>query len=227
VLNRQVVSAELGARERLLDGVSALADLEVERDRFRFAPQRDANIVRMQGGVLTGDTKRIAGIVKLGYLRLTGVGAAMADSGGLVASVDEDIRLGGRARALLTGLRDIDFSFDPSFPYYTRVNGRAELLVEISSAWDARLVVEGERMTHRPAPALANSFASYADAYGFVGGRTLIRIAPGVRIGIDAGREERDSPVSGRGFIGYRSGVSMTVGTRPLRVRGGLPGGRN
>jgi hypothetical protein len=68
-------------------------------------------------------------------------------------------------------------------------------------------------MVHEPAPGLTAT--SYADQYGFIGGGIGLRIARGLRIGVEGGREERDSPIAGRGFIGYRAGASLIIGARP------------
>jgi len=218
LLNRRVLSATVEGRQTLTTGLSALLQVNVATERFRFAPQRDADIVRLQTGILHNAGDRATGSVRLGYIRLDAVGTAIADYRGFVASLDEDLRLGSRTRILITGMRDIDFSFDTPFPDYVRTAAVADLRAQLSSVWDVDLRLEGERMLHDPAPGVTAS--RYADTYGFVGAGLGVRLVRGLRLGVEGGREERDSPVPGRGFIGYRAGAAVTVGMRPLRVCG-------
>jgi hypothetical protein len=218
LLNRRVLSATVEGRQALTTGLSALLQVNVATERFRFAPQRDADIVRLQTGILHNEGDRATGSVRLGYIRLDAVGTAIADYRGFVASLDEDLRLGSRTRILITGMRDIDFSFDTPFPDYVRTAAVADLRAQLSSVWDVDLRLEGERMLHDPAPGVTAS--RYADTYGFVGAGLGVRLVRGLRLGVEGGREERDSPVPGRGFIGYRAGAAVTVGMRPLRVCG-------
>jgi hypothetical protein len=211
-LNRKAMSATIEVRQTLATGLSALAQVNVVGERFRFVPQRDVDIVRLQTGLITNAGDRASGSIRLGYISLNAVGAAIADYRGFVASFDEDLRLGSRTRLRITGVRDIDFSFDTPFPDYVRTGAVADLRAQLSSVWDAEVRVEGERMVHEPAAGLAA--ASYADQYGFIGGGLGVRIVRGLRLGVEGGREERDSPVAGRGFIGYRAGASVTIGAR-------------
>lgn len=217
LLNRRVLSATAEGRQTVRAGLSAIGQVNLATERFRFAPQRDADIVRVQTGLTHNLGERANGTLRLGYIRLDAVGTAIADYRGFVASFDEDLRLGSRTRVLITGIRDIDFSFDTQFPDYVRTAAVADLRTQLTEAWDVDLRLEGERMLHDPAPGVAAS--RYADHYGFVGAGLGVRIMRGLRLGVEGGREERDS-VPGRGFIGYRAGAAVTVGTRPLRVCG-------
>jgi len=213
LLNRKGISTTIEARQTLTASISALGQVNLTGERFRFAPQRDADIVRVQTGVITNAGDRAAGTIRLGYIRLNAVGAAIADYRGFVASLDEDLRLGSRTRLRIAGARDIDFSYDTQYPDYVRTGAVADLRAQLSDAWDADLRVEGERMVYQPAPGLTAT--SYADQYGFVGGGIGLRIARGLRLGVEGGREERDSPIAGHGFIGYRAGASIVIGARP------------
>jgi hypothetical protein len=218
LLNRKAISATLEVRQTLTAGLSVLGQVNVAAPRFRFAPQRDADILRLQTGVITNAGDRATGAIRLGYMRLNAVGTALTDYRGFVGSVDEDLRLGSRTRLRVTGIRDVDFSFDTLFPYYIRSGAVADLRAQLSRVWDVDLRAEGERMIHEPAPGA--TVARYSDQYGFVGGGIGLRIARGLRLGVEGGREERDSPVAGRGFIGYRAGAAIVVGIRPVRVCG-------
>ena len=213
LLNRKAISTTIEARQTLTASITALGQVNVTGPRFRFAPQRDVDILRVQAGVLTNLGDRAAGTIRMGYIRLNAVGTAIADYRGFVASLDEELRLGSRTRLRIAGARDIDFSYDTQYPDYVRTGAVADLRAQLSDAWDAGLRVEGERMLYQPAPGL--SATSYADQYGFVGGGIGLRIARGLRIGVEGGREERDSPVAGHGFIGYRAGASVVIGARP------------
>ena len=214
LLNRKAISTTIEARQTLTASIGALGQVNVTGQRFRFAPQRDVDILRLQTGVITNAGDRAAGTIRIGYLRLNAVGTAIADYRGFVASLDEDVRLGSRSRLRITGARDIDFSYDTQYPDYVRTGAIADLRAQLSSAWEADLRVEGERMVYQPAP--GRSATSYADHYGFVGGGIGVRIARGLRLGVEGGREERDSPIAGHGFIGYRAGASVIIGARPL-----------
>ncbi|HEY3160582.1 MAG TPA: TonB-dependent receptor [Vicinamibacterales bacterium] len=218
LLNRRVLATTIEGRQTLISGLSALAQVNVATERFRFAPQRDADIVRVQTGIIHSAGNRTSGSVRLGYIGLNAVGTSIAEYRGFAASLDEDVRLGSRMRLLITGIRDIDFSFDTRFPDYVRTGAVADLRAQLTDVWDVDLRVAGERMTHLSAPGVTAS--RYADNYGFFGAGLGVRIVRGLRLGVEGGREERDSPVAGRGFIGYRAGAAVIVGTRPLRVCG-------
>jgi len=218
LLNRRALSTTIEGRQTLTTALSAVGQVNVATERFRFAPQRDANILRLQAGIMNNAGDRASGSIRLGYIRLNAVGAAIADYRGFVASLEQDLRLGSRTRVLMTGIRDIDFSFDTRFPDYVRTAAVADLRAQLTDVWDVDLRVEGERMLHEAAPGVAA--ASYADNYGFFGAGLGVRIVRGLRFGIEGGREERDSPVPGRGFIGYRGGAALTIGVRPGRVCG-------
>ncbi len=213
LLNRKVIATTVEGRQALTDSISALGQVNVTGERFRFSPQRDVNILRLQGGLLTTGGDRASGSVRLGYIRLNAIGTAIADYRGFVASIDEDLQLGSRTRLRITGARDIDYSYETLYADYLRTGAVIDLRAQLSSAWDADVRADGERILHLPAPGL--TAARYSETYGFFGGGLGVRIGGALRLGVEGGGENRSSPIDGRSFTGYRAGASITVGTRP------------
>ncbi len=217
LLNRRGESVRFEVRQEITPSMVAVGRVTAMRDRFRFAPQRDADFGIFEGGINTG-TRTITGTARVGYVRLDRVHQGISNYRGLVASVDELFLLGERTRLHVLGSRDIVWSIDPAFPYYLRLGAVADLLAALSDRWDVSVRAGGEQMRHEPVAGFG--FARYHDTYGTVGADLGVHIVPDVRVGAGFAREERDSPRHDRNFIGYRYGLSVTVGAPPIvRIR--------
>jgi hypothetical protein len=213
LLNRRAESVRAEVRQAVTPTMVAVGRVTAMRDRFRFAPQRDADFGTFEGGINTG-TRTVTGSARVGYVRLERLRQGIANYRGIVASVDELFQLGERTRLQVVGARDIAWSVDPAFPYYLRTGAMADLLAALSDRWDVNVRASGERMRHEPVPGFGET--RYHDTYGMVGGDLGVHIVPDVRVGVGFAREERDSPRHDRNFIGYRYGLSLTVGAPPI-----------
>ena len=186
---------------------------EQARDRFVYTPARDANSWRIDTGFDLAPTALIAGRGRVGYRRFAGIGGDFPLYSGIVASVAATSRIRSRTQLEVTSARDVDYSWEPTYPYYVVTRAMLTVTPQLTLRWDVRGHASGRSGSRtRAAVWLPSSLPDRVDRVGMLGWGVGYRLGPDVRVGIDIDREHRRSAIRLREYQGFRTGLSVTYG---------------
>lgn len=209
-LNRRVDALSASIRHALTPLTSVAVTGGVERDRFMFAPFRDAESVRVMPGVEFAPSALIAGRAYVGYRRFRPAGPGIPDFTGAVANVDLTYTLQGATRFNVQAERDVAYSFELVDPYYVLTGVRGSVAQHVTSSWIVLASAGRHRLAYRqsatPSPA-GTGRIDRVDAYG--AGLTY-RIGPRLRVGVTADYYRRESELLRRRYEGLRAGTTVT-----------------
>jgi hypothetical protein len=212
VLDRSTDGLGLQVKHALTPLTTVVLSGERSRDRFQFTPERDSDSWRVETGFDLSSFALIAGRGRIGYRRFTGTGAALPSYAGVVASVAASSTLAGRTHIEVTTERDINYSWELSYPYYVLTGAMLTVTPQLTPRWDIRGRVGTQHLAYRAAVGVLELPLDRVDTFGVMGAGIGFRIAPDVRIGIDVDRERRESPVRRRAYEAFRTGLSVTYG---------------
>jgi hypothetical protein len=217
VLNHQTDSIGLEFRQGLTNLLTVAIQAEALRNRFQFAPQRDADSVLAQVGLNLERPDFVGGRLRIGYRKFDGLGGGVSSHRGIVGSVESAATVWGRTRVELFGERDIVYSFETIYPYYMGMGGTLVVTPRIGDSWDIQVRLGGELLEYQIAPGV--TAPSRLDRYRLLGGGVTYYAGRDVRVGFDVNQEARDSPGRSHDFVGYTMGMSLTFGTQTSSAR--------
>jgi hypothetical protein len=210
-LNRTSQSEELQLRVQLTPLTTLVLGAEALQDRFRFDAIRNANSIRVLPGFELRPSALISGKVFVGYRRFEALNAAVPDYSGPVASVDATCV----ARATRLGVRvsrDLNYSFEPTEPYYALTDLGLTVTERVTRTWDlvargGRQMLDYKQLTSvKTGNARTDIIRQYGGGLGYRVGHTL-------RLGFDAIYFHRhSSQLAQRDFKGLRYGASVSYG---------------
>lgn len=183
---------------------------EILHERFVLASERNSNSVRLVAGADFDERALVGGRVRVGYRRFSGLGAGLPDYSGAIASFVTGFSVADRTEVEFAGDRDIEYSFERTYPYYVITGGSVTLTPRLTDVWDIQARAGGRRLAYRTlvgsgAPDRLDRHVSFGAGVGYHFGRE-------VRLGFNVDRERRGSPLRARDYTGYRIGTSVTYG---------------
>ena len=188
---------------------------EDEHDRFEFSPLRDSNSVLFEPGFEFKPFALLSGRASVGYRQFDALTPGVPDYSGPVAAVDLSYTMRETTRFAVSFSRDVEYSYEPTSPYYIENGGLFSVTQALGTDWDVVGRAGRTSLTYRglnELAALAPDIVSRQDTvttWGFGVGR---RCGSTLRIGIDADRTARTSVIAGRNYSGLRIGGSVTYG---------------
>jgi hypothetical protein len=211
-LNRRSEQARADVRMALTPLTTFVITLDAVRDRFDTSRVRDANL----GGVTAGfDIKPgalISGTAMVGYRRVDLLDAALPDYSGVVGDVAVGYTLSGRTKFALTGRRRIEYSFEPTEPYYVVTGAGLTLTQALGGGWDVRGIGSRDNLAYRRLVSV-KSGERRLERLKTLGAGVGHRVGTDGRIGVDVIHASRQSPDRTRGFQGWRVGGSFIYGS--------------
>jgi hypothetical protein len=198
-LNHHRNSAAAGARFRVTPLTTLLIAAEVQQDRFERLPLRDADSFRLTPSLAIDTGGTMSGDVNAGYRVFTPRDASLTSYRGFVGAARLHYTLRGVTRFDVEVERDIDFSFDPTQPYYLESGGRLVVTHRVLGPID--VIGIGERRDLRNQRVGGTSFDGRREVTTSVGGGVSFQIQTQTRVALTYERSERTSsePV-GRNF---------------------------
>jgi hypothetical protein len=214
-LNRTEDTVTATFRLTLTPLTTLVVKTEDEHDRFEFSPLRNSNSVLIEPGFEFKPFALLSGRASVGYRQFDALGPGVPDYSGPVAAVDLSYTMRETTRFAVNFSRDVEYSYEPTSPYYIETGGLVSITQALGTNWD--LVGRAGRTTlaYRAITelgTLAPGIFSRRDTvttYGLGGGR---RVGSKLRIGLDADRTTRTSVLVGRNYTGFRVGGSATYG---------------
>ncbi|MFI5177695.1 MAG: outer membrane beta-barrel protein [Vicinamibacterales bacterium] len=188
---------------------------EDEHDRFEFSPLRNSNSVLFEPGFEFKPFALLSGRASVGYRQFDALGPGVPDYSGPVAAVDLSYTMRETTRFAVSFSRDIEYSYEPTSPYYIQNGGFVSVTQALGPDWDLVGRAGRTSLGYRAIGELGTlapgvfSRRDIVTTYGVGGGR---RVGSKMRIGLDVDRTTRTSVLVGRNYTGFRIGGSATYG---------------
>jgi hypothetical protein len=211
-LSRREVETTLHTSYALTPLTSVAVRAAVRQDRFLTETLRDADTLSVMPGITFKPLALVSGSAFVGFRAFTPLSEGVPAFRGLVSDVDLRYQLRDLTRLAVTVIRDVDYSYEPTEPYYVSSGVSGSITQAIGGGWD--LVGRGAttRLDYRAFAGTVAADAARVDrvnVYGIGMGRHL---ASDVRIGLDVNHVTRHSPEPSRVYTGLRVGGSVTYG---------------
>lgn len=180
-----------------------------DQQRFELSPARDSDSWRVAPTLTFSPTGLLTGTAAFGYRRFDALNPALPDYSGFVASVAIGATIYGRHQLQGAYTRDVQYSYDPSTPYYLANGGTVTWTTVVAGPFDVRGTAGRNVMQYRGAAALAG-----ADTARVWGGGIGYRFGDHARLGVNLESVRRESERSAdREFRNRRVLASLTWGT--------------
>lgn len=200
-----------GGLQLLLTPLTTLTmTVSSQRDRFDFAPDRDADSLRVVPTLQFDPTALIRGSVAVGYRRFNPRSDALDDYSGVVVDTRIGYTLLGRTRFDIEVQRDVHYSYEDDEPYYLTTGGRLTLTQQIGGPFDVQAIAGREWLAYRAAGADDETRRDDADV---VGAGVGARLRENVRVGLNWELTRRSSVLTDREYERHRIFASLVYGS--------------
>lgn len=210
-LNRYSDTEQLQLRYRLTPLTTLIIASDAVQDRFTNDRLRNTDSMAIRPGFEFKPFALISGKVSVGYRHFNVLSDRVQDFQGPVANVDASYTATTSTQIRGTLSRDIAFSYDENFPYYTLINSGMTITQRIASSWDVIARGGWQLLDYRTLTATVPgvSLNERGKMYGLGVG---YRLGESLRIGFDANYYRRRSQTSTLNFDGFRAGMSVSYG---------------
>lgn len=145
-LNQATRTLAAGVRYAATPLTTFSADVALDRTRFPLSPPRDANSLRLVGGVKLQPRALVAGSAEFGIQRFRPLTPILPDFDGFIGSAKLTYRLGGAAELGFQFDRTLASSYLVTDPYYVRTGYGVSVRRQLVPRWI--LDVSGHRYSH-------------------------------------------------------------------------------
>ena len=143
----RVYEGSLGLQVTPLTTISLVA----ARDEIRFdqEPSRDSNSFRIAPTLNISPLGLLNGAASIGYRRLNGLDPSLPDYSGVTMNGTLSLLLDTRYRFESRFIRDVQYSYEQSLPYYVQTGARLSAAAQVSDWTDLRLSFGRDQMKYR------------------------------------------------------------------------------
>jgi hypothetical protein len=183
----------------------------MERQRFAFSRDRDSDSWIITPALEFNPSALIAGTLAVGYRHFDAASPLLSDFDGLVAQADLTYVLGAATRVQGRLSRDVQYSFEPQYPYYTGTGGQLTITQQIAGPFDVQATGGRQQLRYMPGGPSRLHPALRVHNYG---GGIGIRVGEGSRLGlnVDVNKRRGGDEVPGRDYDRRRVYASLTYG---------------
>ena len=211
-LTRTSTSAAVTIRHELTPLTSLSLNLSRDQDRFDHSPLRDADSRRIDAGLDFDPFALISGTARFGYRDFDPADADLPGYSGATASVNLAYVALGSTRLAIQAMRDVQYSFDITAPYYLQSGISASLAQQIYGPVDVEGRIGGQRLAYRARGDGVAADQERVDRIRSYGAGAGYRVGPDLRIGVNVDKQRRRSEVDFRTYEGLRYGLAVTYG---------------
>ncbi len=148
-LGRVEQGVRLVVRDQLTSLTAVSINFETREDRFDRATDRNAGGYRVSGTIELAPKALISGTAEIGYRHLDPVSPFVPEFDGLVAKVGVANRIAGTWESNLGWDRDVEYSLDPSRPYFITSGISAHVRRQVAGQFDTGLGASRTRSRYR------------------------------------------------------------------------------
>lgn len=179
-------------------------------DRFPFSPDRNADSVRAGAGFEFDTRALVSGRFKIGYRQFKGIGASISDFRGLTSMASLRTVVKTRTRVDLALARDLDYSFELSYPYYVLTSVSLGVIPRLTQRWDVEGRLGLDRLNYQGLPGL--TLPDRRVRFTRAGGGVGYHLGRDIRVAFNIDRDRREAPIEGRTYSAYRAGTAVSFG---------------
>lgn len=206
-LNRTLSAATVKWRQRLTALTTWVTTVAAEGERFEYADTRNSDSFRVSSGFELGRFALIRGTAFVGYRWLKPADAGtLPEFSGVTSDVNVAYTMPTQTRLGATVLRDIQYSYENSTPYYIQTGVLVTLTQRLTGRWDFQLAGGRDRLSYQS----VIDTLERTDKVGRFGGGIGYALGEGRRISFDVDSMYRRSRDSEREFGSIRAGVSVS-----------------
>jgi hypothetical protein len=179
-----------------------------EQQRFDLSPSRNSETWRVSPTLTFSPTGLLTGVASFGYRHFDAVDPGVPDYSGFIASATIGATIYARHQLEAAYLRDVQYSYDLTTPYYLRNGGNLTWTTIIVGPWDVRGTGGRTLMHYRGdvSGAGTDTLTTYGGGIGF-------RFSEQARLGMNAEWADRSSNRSlDREYRNRRIFASLTWG---------------
>ncbi len=211
-LNRRRTSGTVSIRHAATPMTSLVVEGSAYRDRFAFASDRDAQSLHAAAGIRFDPAALVKGSVLVGWRRFTPSSPDVPAFTGTTATATLSYVALASTRVTLEGIRDVEYSFDTTQPYYLLSGAAGTVTQRIAGPLEVQGRLGYRTLAYRKRISDASAFEHRRDQVTTVGGGLGYRIGRDLRIAFNVERQQRQSPIARRNYKGLRYGMSVTFG---------------
>ncbi len=212
ILNRKTT----GGSGTLLFSLTPLTTVtllgEFGEERFVDEPVRDNSSFRIMPGIELSPDALLKGSAKIGFRKLNMTSMTIPDFQGVVASVSVSYVMLARTRVTVAIARDVQFSHEFSRPYYVLTSLGGAIRQSLAKGFDLEARGAEQRLSYRRATDTPAPLTDRLDKVSTLGAGLGYTLSSGTRIAINAEYTQRNSPINGLGYSGFRAGLGVNLG---------------
>ena len=211
-LNRDTTSVTLTLRQQLTPLTSIELNGMRSTDQFEFSPLRDSTSTSFNGSVTFDPLALIRGTASFGIRDFTPDSPDIPAYTGGTMSVDLAYTLLGTTRFAVRAIRDIQYSFDVTQPYYLQTGIEFSVTQQIYGPVDVVGRLNEQRLAYRDRSGVPQIAPNRTDSIHSYGGGAGYRFGPDLRLGFNIDSMRRESVIESRTYKGLKYGTALTYG---------------
>ena len=183
-----------------------------QTDRFDESPERNSDTLRILPTIRMEAPAIIQGSLAVGYRRFKALDPVIPDYSGLVVKGSLTHTIAERTKLDLTLSRDVQYSFEPTEPYYLTTGFRFAVTQQLRETIDVRGTVGRDRLDYREETTTGVPDDTRIDRASVFGAGVGYRFHPNLRTGLDVEFAKRDSDRIDRRYDRTRVFASLSYG---------------
>ena len=211
-LNHDTTSVTLTLRQQLTPLTSVELNGMRSTDQFEFSPLRDSTSTSFNGSVTFDPLALIRGTATFGYRDFAPDSPDVPGYTGGTMSVDLAYTLLGATRFTVRAIRDIQYSFDVTQPYYLQTGVELSVTQQIFGPVDVVGRLNEQRLAYRDRNGVPQIAPNRTDSIHSYGGGVGYHFGPELRLGFNVDSMRRDSEIELRTYKGLKYGAALTYG---------------
>ena len=211
-LNHDTTIVALTLRQQLTPLTSIEFSGTRSTDEFEFSPLRDSTSTSFNGSVTFDPLALISGSASFGIRDFTPESPDIPAYTGGTMSVDLAYTLLGATRFAVRAVRDIQYSFDITQPYYLQTGIELSVTQQIFGPVDVVGRLNEQRLAYRDRSGVPQIAPDRTDSIHSFGAGTGYHFGPDLRLGFNIDSIRRDSEIDSRTYKGLKYGAALTYG---------------
>ena len=148
-LTRTATTIGIGVRHQLTPLTSISLDGARTQDRFKFSPDRDSDSTQLGMSLTFAPFALISGAAQIGYRNFEPLSSEVPDFTGFTTQVDLTYVALGATRLGFRALRDIQYSFDLTQPYYLQTGFSVSVAQQVYGPIDVEGRMGRQQLAYR------------------------------------------------------------------------------
>ena len=211
-LSRTATTGAVTIRNELTPLTNLTINIGREQDRFTYDPTRDSNSTQLSAGLKFDRLALIKGGFQFGIRDFQPLAADVPGFTGMTMSSDLTYVLLGSTRVALTTMRDLEYSYDVTQPYYIQTGFTTSVAEQLFGPWDVQGRYGASRLAYAAAIGAEVQIENRVDHIRTYGVGLGYHMGQDLRLAFNIDENNRQSEVDGHSYHDLRYGTALTYG---------------